>query len=526
MPLVTRSLTWLHLSDLHHRLRDDWDSREITETLVRDLTLLQKDYDLRPDLVFFTGDAAFGATTGEKMAHQYQGVRAFLDAIRHAFDPDIPVRDVYFVPGNHDVDRGEITPGETDWLRSPSRALPEILAAMCDGTKQWRAWTERLANYRNFLTMCGLLHLTPDDPHLIWADAREIAGVRVGIAGLNSAWSCVDDSDKGKLWCDADWQIAQLKQRIGPVAFSFALIHHPGNWFTDREDPMVMRRLRQEFPIVLHGHEHQDWIDVDGEARLVISSAACYQCSWMANGYNVGRIDLDARTGQVWMRHWDSTGRGWVPRDIASKTRHGIWSLNHLPWLDEPRERSKETAPKHIAIGGSAQAGAEVTAGEHYTRRFCQHVIDQYDVLELFGCDIPRELQRHQLSVAYVSLNLSDDTNEDKQRIDIEKLLIGEPQAESVPGDETELKTDADLPCSALAFSSMGPRASRFPNGGRSRMLAQRPGASAFFGSSVAPRPRRPSRQSRGFQAILLKSLENGCWPALSSVTARCLGHL
>jgi hypothetical protein len=39
-------------------------------------------------------------------------------------------------------------------------------------------------------------------------------------------------------------------------------------------------------------------------------------------------------------------------------------------------------------------------------------VIKQHDVLELFGCDIPKELQRHQLSVAYVSLNLAQEDEE------------------------------------------------------------------------------------------------------------------
>jgi hypothetical protein len=62
--------------------------------------------------------------------------------------------------------------------------------------------------------------------------------------------------------------------------------------------------------------------------------------------------------------------------------------------------------------------GTEEFAEAHYTQRYCQFVIDQHDGLELFGCDIPRELQRHQLSVAYVSLNLTreDDGYSTKKR--------------------------------------------------------------------------------------------------------------
>lgn len=101
---MARRITWLHLSDLHARSRNDWDSRQITDSLVRDLKIMQKDHDLRPDFIFFTGDLAYGAVSGESMADQYRLVSNFLDAVRKAFDPEIPIRDLYLVPGNHDVD--------------------------------------------------------------------------------------------------------------------------------------------------------------------------------------------------------------------------------------------------------------------------------------------------------------------------------------------------------------------------------------------------------------------------------------
>ena len=162
---MPRKLTWLHLSDLHARKRDDWDAREIKETLVLDLKSMQTDHGLRPDFVFFTGDLAYGAT-GIEMTEQYKLARDFLESVRKAFDPEIPLRDLYLVPGNHDIDREEILPEQTEWLRRDNRKLDEIIAAMRDGKKQWRAWMERLENYRNFLVSYGLTHLTPDDPYI------------------------------------------------------------------------------------------------------------------------------------------------------------------------------------------------------------------------------------------------------------------------------------------------------------------------------------------------------------------------
>jgi hypothetical protein len=410
---MNRTLTWLHLSDLHARLRDDWDSRQITGSLIRDLKTMQREHSLRPDFVFFTGDLAFGTVGRESMVDQYQLVRSFFDAVRTAFNPEIPLRDLFLVPGNHDVDRDEILPEQTEWLRHPDRQQHEILAAMRDEKKQWRVWMDRLVNYRNFLTSYGLLHLTPDDPHLVWADAREIHGSRIGIIGLNSAWSCANNEDKAKLWFGTDWQIARVKQIMGPVDFAFALIHHPGNWFTEREDPAAMRRLRQEFPIVLHGHEHQEWVEADAEGRLVLSAGACYESSWMSNGYSFGQIDLDQKQGSVWLRQWESIGRGWVPRNIWGKTQDDRWPLRNLSWIKNPTIETVAGSAESVSFEDDPPPAPGESAEEHYTRRYCRHVIDQHDRLELFGCDIPRALQSHQLSVAYVSLNLAHDDDDE-----------------------------------------------------------------------------------------------------------------
>lgn len=432
---MARTITWLHLSDLHARQRDDWDARFITDSLVRDLRLMQHEEGLRPDLIFFTGDIAYGAVNGERMEDQYAMVRAFLDAVRRAFEPEIAARDIYLVPGNHDVDRNEITPEQTAWLRDRNRTLPEIVAAMRDGKKQWRGWMERLTAYRNFVTAYGLLHLLPDDGHAIWADARDIAGVRVGIAGLNSAWSCAED-DKGRIWCGAEWQVSELVRRIGPVDFSLALIHHPGNWFTGLEDPAAMRYLRQAFPVVLHGHEHADWIEADADGRIVISAGACYQCSWMENGYSFGALDLELQTGRVWLRQWDRSGRGWVARNVASKTRNGVWSLGALPWLAAATSPAPATAAgRNDRVSTEQAPNHGVSVAGHYTQRYCKHVIDQHDVLELFGCDIPRELQRHQLSVAYISLNLAIKraSEDDDAGNDASPSSAREPQSHEVP---------------------------------------------------------------------------------------------
>src|SRR6185436_10869213 len=165
------TLTWLHLSDRHScRPRSGWDAGRVTETLVQDLAGLQRDYGLRPDLIFFTGDAAFGHLgdePGKSLAEQFQEAAAFLTAVRKAFKPELSSRDLFLVPGNHDIDRREVLDLETEWL--DRQDLQRVERMIKEGGREWRAFSGRLATYVAFLKDHGFGHLLGDPDRAIWA---------------------------------------------------------------------------------------------------------------------------------------------------------------------------------------------------------------------------------------------------------------------------------------------------------------------------------------------------------------------
>ena len=212
------TITWLHLSDLHAcNPRHGWDARRVTDTLVDDLRGLQRDRGLRPDLLFFTGDAAFGriGSEGEKTVEgQLETFGAFLDGVRGAFEPEIALENVFLVPGNHDVDRDWSTPEQAEWLDRLD-SLDPVVAMIHKGGLQWRRYMERLGAYRAFLKTRGFDHLldsqrdgtTHADPsRLIYSAIRRVDGLRVGIAGFNTAWSCCRNGERGRLWMAGRWQ--------------------------------------------------------------------------------------------------------------------------------------------------------------------------------------------------------------------------------------------------------------------------------------------------------------------------------
>ena len=95
--------TWLHLSDLHFghpKIRHDLEQALVIGRLLEDLEHLRD----RPDIpnaghLLVTGDVAFGG-----MRHEFVRAGVFLDSARKLFG--IEPRASYFVPGNHDVERG------------------------------------------------------------------------------------------------------------------------------------------------------------------------------------------------------------------------------------------------------------------------------------------------------------------------------------------------------------------------------------------------------------------------------------
>ena len=261
------TITWLHLSDLHAcRPRTGWDAARVQETLIADLEHLQHEHDLAPDLIFFTGDAAFGeigSDPEETLRGQLEVFAAFLEEVRKTIDPAFPWESVFLVPGNHDVNRNFVDEAQTEWL-DRRNSLDEGVEIIRHGSANvtWRRLMERLEDYRDFLDYHGrLAHLLPDRERLIYGVKRRISGLSVGIAGFNSAWSCGRDGERGNLWMAGRYQQEVLRQQLSGADLRIALMHHPPAWLVEQESPRFARRLRQDFRFLLHGHDHQEWVE-------------------------------------------------------------------------------------------------------------------------------------------------------------------------------------------------------------------------------------------------------------------------
>ncbi len=351
---MKRTLTWLHISDLHFcEPRHGWDANRVIEALNNDFRYMVAEHGLMPDLIFFTGDAAFGQLKpdGEwAIANQYRDVGALFELIRTSFTPEIQIDNFFIIPGNHDVNRSKVLSATTQMLegllrQSPSDALRQIQQMIQSNSNDWKVCLDRLSDYAQFLENNHYDHLLAHKEHLAYSAVRKFGEITLGLIGLNSAWSCCCEGEKGRLWLGGKWQIHTLYPEIRNADIKIGLIHHPVNWLCAAEDPSVNKDIEKHFHFLLHGHEHENWVSEINNSHARIAAGACYGDSPEESGYNFVRLDLDKPSVEVWLRRYDEFGKGWVPRIVHNRTdTNGTWRLRALDWLrlhthDRPDER-------------------------------------------------------------------------------------------------------------------------------------------------------------------------------------------
>ena len=451
---MSRTITWLHLSDLHAcRPNTGWDAHRVLESLLKDLRRMRDEHRLVPNLIFFTGDAAFGhlgTDKGKAIGDQFRLAHEFLAAVREVYTPQVSQRNVFLVPGNHDVNRTKITDMETEWLNQP-RSLNDIEKMLRDADKNWRLLRTRLHDYELALESFGYDHLLTNRERLIFADMREVAGMRIGIGGFNSAWSSrgAGREENGRLWMAGRFQLETIRQDLPQNDLSIALIHHPGNWLVPEESPSFFRDLERDFAFVLHGHEHNDFVRQDALTHhAVISAGACHEWSTgKNNGYSIVRLNVDTAVGEVWLREYESAGGGWRPRVITGKTNNdGLYAIALTKLLTE----QSPIIPKAGATFGPAINNHSPSSSpeEDYEARYRKAVVDRLDRMQLFGIDVPRDSKEYPLSIAYVSVNLADDSVEaadldDEQYEDVDDAAFGNT---SLPAEEFFDKLNGVMP--------------------------------------------------------------------------------
>lgn len=244
---------FIHLSDIHFG-QEKYGGEVVTQTdarerLIDDAARVMKDVGKDLAGIIVTGDIAYSAKP-----NQYFEAGKWLDRLAKRLGGAI--YEIQMVPGNHDIDRGEIS-GATEWMLNEvtskgEDALNKILDDEGDSAHLYRrfhAYRDFAIGYRCPLDFNGAMST---DFRVMLAPNRALRFVR-----LNSALACSNKDDEGKL-------ILGARQRTIPIQAgeeTVVLTHHPLNWFQDSED--AKNYLRGRGRVLISGHEHYPSLEID-----------------------------------------------------------------------------------------------------------------------------------------------------------------------------------------------------------------------------------------------------------------------
>lgn len=301
------AVTWLHLSDFHVG-KDDYGQRQLFRYIL-DHVRTRVEGGFGPDLILISGDIA-----NQGRPEQYGKFNTeFLLPLKRLVSTECAER-ILMVPGNHDIDRTKAQAIRTYGILAE---IPSFLDPTEQGKAKRKYLFDRLrALVRNDSTI-------QKKPH--WLFSREgamvrilqVSGLRIGIAGINTAWLSCSDDDRHRL-SPGKGILETALELLQDCDVRVVLGHHPIDWLLDDETHMVRALLGKYGAIYLHGHLHKTALHCEygaGKPLLALGSGACFQARenevWV-NRLLWCRLDFSARRLEVEPLQWAKDNQEWV----------------------------------------------------------------------------------------------------------------------------------------------------------------------------------------------------------------------
>ena len=365
------SIGFVHLSDIHFgqetggtvRIHDD-----IKDRVVDDVRLLVKDFDSgRADGIIVTGDIAFGGRKSE-----YKAAADWLDRVAEA--AGCQSFDIQVVPGNHDIDQGEITPLTERMLAEISADGESALDKFLEHDADRELLFRRFSAYRPF----AAAYRCPLDTTAELSEERLATlapGRSIRFVRLNSALICAKRDVEGKLLLGARQRV--LRQRQGEELV--VLCHHPLHWFQDSED--ALSYIRNRARVFISGHDHNPGVNIEtvDEYRDLMMLAAGATIPPTADDnltycYNLIEFDWDATRDALSVlvrpRAWVNETKQFADDDVQLDGRQSRFTLTspnfrnalHLQHIST-QEVLAEGASDTVYINVSTNHGANAQEG-------------------------------------------------------------------------------------------------------------------------------------------------------------------
>ena len=325
---VMATVSWLHLSDWHHKYPISRDRKRKRTQLLKDIERITGSLG-ELDFILFSGDITHSGAKEE-----FNEVKAeLINPIRAQVGSSIPM---YCIPGNHDIQWSEIAniaapiKNQLANLKSPESwydfnntvSEPAIV----------RELNKPFSNYFDFLSDLGC----PSDRSKLHSVHKiEKGGIKLGLMCINTAWNSArfnlqhrepPPDATPRLWDYGLLRIteAQLQgaiDELGPVDLGLLMMHHPLHWIDEFERAKLEHMLFDSCHVIIHGHEHRPNTSRMSSAfgdLVFIPAGATYTAPTpedpnYTSAYNITTIDTETFVGTVRHRIWADVKGRWEP---------------------------------------------------------------------------------------------------------------------------------------------------------------------------------------------------------------------
>jgi predicted MPP superfamily phosphohydrolase len=374
---------FVHLSDIHFGQEKGGEVKihdDIKECLIDDVRLVAESLESgRAAGIIVTGDIAYGGRVEE-----YKAAADWLDKVAEAAGCNI--FDIQVVPGNHDINRDEITPLTEMMLEKIVAEGESALDSFLNSDPDRDLLFRRFSAYRPFASgyRCTLdTKAEPAEERVVeLASGRSIRFIR-----LNSALACSNNDEKGKLLLGA-------RQRVlkpGPGEELIVLSHHPVHWFQDSKE--VWLYISNRVRVFISGHEHNPSVKIkrteEGSDLMMLAAGATVPPNFndRFNNYCYNFIEFDwdeekdALSVCVQPRTWINAQKRFAADNVQLGHQGSKFILGCPKFRKTLQEKNLPT--QEVVIKGASDTVTITAPDDHAPKTQEEEMVDTYPLLLL-----------------------------------------------------------------------------------------------------------------------------------------------
>ena len=257
---MKNSIRILHLSDIHYDNGNVAEyEKSVINPLLADLKVINDGYNI--DLICITGDlinrgnAGFENSDDAYSAFNQRVLSPVIDGLKINNDM------VFFVPGNHDVQREKDSKYIESGLKGTLNESDSVTDFIKLHTNDNYEGIERCRSFKNF-ERCFYIDSKLDKIQTPFQSSyiRNVSGLNIGIVCLNSSWRSYDNNDDGNLIIGMP-QLSDSLIHLKDCDFRILLSHHYTDSLCKFEQQSIDEKITESFNIALLGHRHspQTW---------------------------------------------------------------------------------------------------------------------------------------------------------------------------------------------------------------------------------------------------------------------------